>query len=420
VPRERDVVRSDDQGRFQIAQEVPGEDDVQGRCASADTGNDRTRRVREQLSDHDGEQADGDENGEAEQVVRGTGVNYDTGFTPGGHDSRPVFDADIVAAEMAVIARELRCPAVRITGGRPERLSVAAEAASAEGLEVWFSPFPCEQDAAGLLEVFADCADRAEHLRRAGGRVVLVTGCEVTLFNRGFLPGRDSYDRIRRLSQRRPGMVASVARLPRRLRAFLAEAADVTRRRFGGPLTYAAGTWEPVDWSAFDIVSVDAYRDAGNAARFQTDLGQRRVEGKPLAVTEFGCCAYAGAGARGGMGWTIADYEGDIPRLTGDYERDEQEQVSYLRELRQVFAAEDVDLAFWFTFAGYSHPTSPDPQLDVDMASYGLVTMLPEGPGSGYRGLGWRPRLVFAAMAEAGPSNPRRSGPSSPPPRPTA
>jgi hypothetical protein len=25
--------------------------------------------------------------------------------------------------------------------------------------------------------------------------------------------------------------------------------------------------------------------------------------------------------------------------------------------------------------------------------------MLAEGPGSGYQGLGWRPRLAFAAMA---------------------
>jgi hypothetical protein len=29
--------------------------------------------------------------------------------------------------------------------------------------------------------LFADCADRAEHLRRGGADVVLVTGCELTL-----------------------------------------------------------------------------------------------------------------------------------------------------------------------------------------------------------------------------------------------
>ena len=39
-----------------------------------------------------------------------------------------------------------------------------------------------------------------------------------------------------------------------------------------------------------------------------------------------------------------------------------------------------MDLAFWFTFAGYDQPTSADPRQDADLASYGLVTMLAE-PG---------------------------------------
>ena len=28
--------------------------------------------------------------------------------------------------------------------------------------------------------------------------------------------------------------------------------------------------------------------------------------------------------------------------------------------------------------------------------------MLPGGPGTGYHGLGWEPRLVFGALAQAG------------------
>jgi len=54
--------------------------------------------------------------------------------------------------------------------------------------------------------------------------------------------------------------------------AFLAGAAEAVRSQFGGPLTYAAGTWEPVDWSRIDIVSVDAYRDARNAGRAPGEL----------------------------------------------------------------------------------------------------------------------------------------------------
>jgi hypothetical protein len=166
------------------------------------------------------------------------------------------------------------------------------------------------------------------------------------------------------------------------------------------PLTYASGTWEPVDWSRFDIVSVDAYRDARNARSFRADLRKRLTHGKPVVATEFGCCAYAGAADRGGLGWDIADYdEAGVATLRGEYERDESEQVRYLREVNQIFVEEVLDLAFWFTFAGYQYPVSSDPRRDADLASYGLVSLLREGPGRGYQGLGWRPRLAFETVA---------------------
>jgi len=333
--------------------------------------------------------------------MRGKGINYDTGFLPGEHDSRPDFDPAVVAAEMRIIARELGCTAVRVSGSRPERISVAAQAAAAEGLEVWFAPFPPELTTAELIGLFRDCADRAEQVRREGARVVLVMGCEVTLFNPGFLPGTYFYDRMRRLGTPSPRLYASFALMPRRLNAFLAEAAGAVRGRFGGPLTYAAGTWEPVDWSRFDIVSVDAYRDANNAASFRADLRKQFRHGKPVAATEYGCCPYAGAADKGGLGWDIVDYDEDGGgTLRGEYQRDESEQVRYLQELNQVFTEEGLDLAFWFTFAGYHQPASTDPRRDVDLASYGLVSMLPEGPARGYQDLGWRPRLAFEAMAK--------------------
>jgi hypothetical protein len=59
-----------------------------------------------------------------------------------------------------------------------------------------------------------------------------------------------------------------------------------------------------------------------------------------------------------------------------------------------VFTEEGLDLAFWFTFAGYRNTVSADPRHDLDLASYGLVSMLSEGPGRGYQGLGRRPRLA--------------------------
>jgi len=333
--------------------------------------------------------------------MRGKGINYDTGFYPGGQNSREHFDAGVVRREMRVIARELHCTAVRISGGDPGRLSTAGELAAAEGLEVWFAPFPCELTTDQLAPLFAECADRAEHLRRGGANVVLVTGCELTLFAAGFLPGGALYERIEGLKSGGEQLYAAFAALPGKLNGFLAATAEAARSRFAGPLTYASGIWEPVDWSPFDIAAVDAYRDAGNAGTFRSELRKHLRHGKPLAVTEFGCCGYAGAGDRGGLGWAIIDFSGDPARLDGDYVRDESEQVRYLEELNAIFAEEGVDLAFWFTFAGYRLVTDPRPRRDLDMASYGVVKMLPDGPGAGYDGLGWEPKLAFGALAKA-------------------
>ena len=348
--------------------------------------------------------------------MRGKGINYDTGFSPAGRSSRENFDADVVRGEMRVIARELHCTAVRISGAEPARLSTAAELAAAEGLEVWFAPFPCELAADQLAPLFTECADRAEHLRRTGANVVLVAGCELTLFGAGFLPGGTVYERIQGLQAGGQQLYAAFGALPGKLNAFLAATAEAARSRFAGPLTYASGIWEPVDWAPFDIVATDAYRDASNAATFRSELRKQLQHGKPLAVTEFGCCGYAGARDRGGMGWAIIDASSDPPCLDGDYVRDEAEQVRYLEEVNAIFADEGVDLAFWFTFAGYPLVHDADPRRDLDMASYGVVKMLPNGPGTdgtninspdtggpgaGYHGLGWEPKLAFAALAGA-------------------
>jgi len=331
--------------------------------------------------------------------MRGKGINYDTGFSPAGENSRPDFDADVVGQEMQIIAEDLRCTAVRITGGEPERLSVAAEHAAAAGLEVWFSPFPCELTIEQLRPFLSECAERAEQVRSSGAPVVFVTGCELTLFSAGFLPGASTFERIANLQSGSPELYAAFGKLPGKLNGFLAEAARDARRRFGGPISYASGMWEPVNWAAFDIAATDAYRDAGNAGRFRDELRARRAAGKPLVVTEFGCCAYTGAADRGGMGWAILDESSDPPRLNGEYTRDEAEQVRYLAEMWPVFEAEQVDLAFWFTFAGYQLTHEAAPQSDLDMASYGVVKMLVGGPGSGYQGLGWEPKLAFETLA---------------------
>ena len=108
--------------------------------------------------------------------MRGNGINYDTGFFPGGKTSRPRFDASAVRRELGIIAKDLHCDAVRITGGDLNRLKVASEHAASAGLTVWLSPFPTEMTRDELLPYFGRSAEIAETLRGNGVSVVLVAG----------------------------------------------------------------------------------------------------------------------------------------------------------------------------------------------------------------------------------------------------
>ena len=85
-----------------------------------------------------------------------------------------------------------------------------------------------------------------------------------------------------------------------------------------------------------------------------------------------------------------------------DAYRSEQEQVTYLRELLEIFEQEGVDTVFWFTFATYLATHRADqPRFDLDMGAYGVVKMLPEGADSARPGFTWEPKEVFHALADA-------------------
>ncbi|WP_404870763.1 hypothetical protein ACI1MP_04160 [Kitasatospora griseola] len=307
--------------------------------------------------------------------MRTLGITYDTGTFTGERLTRRRFDPARVRHDLTVVARELHCDAVRITGGDPERLDLAARFAADAGLDVWYSPFPADLPPAQLLPLFADCARRAETLRRSGARVVFVAGCELSVFAQGFLPGATHLDRLHAMTTADLDWWLALGPVPERLNAFLAEAATTVRQEFAGPVGYASGPWEPVDWTPFDLVGVDAYRSAQNADEYREHLRAARAHGKPVAVTEFGTCAYRGAADLGGMAWQVPP--GAVP--------DEGEQARHLDDLLDVFAQEGIDSAFWFTFAAYD---KPGPR---DLGSYGVVRTLDDER--------WEPKRVFDTMA---------------------
>lgn len=336
--------------------------------------------------------------------MRGNGISYDAGFIHAGVSSREPFDPDVVRREMRIIREDLHCTAVRIVGGDPDRLEIAASHAAEAGLEVWFSPFTCDLTADEMLDLLADCAERAERLRRRGAEVVFVTGGELSLMNKGFLPGDTLDDRIKLLAE--PHRLREVmAEVPARINDFLGKAVAVVRERFGGKITYASIPFEKVDWRPFDFISVDNYRSVEIADRYRDGIRALVAQGKPVAITEFGCATYRGAGDRGGRGGEIIVWDKDTIkpiRLDGEYTRDEAEQATYLRELLDIFNAEGVDSAFAYTFAAYQlpHRSDSDPREDWDMASYGVVKVLEDRFGDTYPDMPWEPKEAFTALAD--------------------
>lgn len=328
--------------------------------------------------------------------MRGKGISYDTGFVRNGVNAWPDFDPAAVERDLRVIRDELHCTAVRVIGGDPERLELVASRAAELGLEVWFSPYPLEVTTDHLLELFADCAERAERIRRRGAEVVFVAGAEHCLMNPGFVPGDSTDERLRVLLDR--GRLAGlIPEVSARVNEFLRDAVNVIRERFGGKLTYAAVPLERVDWTLFDFVSVDLYRSAEIADRFVDGVRDLVAQGKPVAITEFGCATYRGAGDRGAQGLEIVEYHPDTGqpvRLDGVYERDEPGQAAYLRELLAVFDAEGVDSTFVFAFAlhGFPHRPDGDPRDDLDLASYSIVKLAEDGS--------WQPKAALAALAD--------------------
>ena len=331
-------------------------------------------------------------------------MTYDTGFVRDGTISRESFEPEVIRRELTIIRDDLHCNAVQIIGGDPGRLELATRYAAGLGLEVWFSPYPLELGADEILGLFADCAERAERLRKDGAEVVFVAGVELTIMNRGFMPGSTVDERLGLLlgqPDRRPERLAEVNA---RFGDFLGDAVAAVRQRFGGKVSYASVPFERVDWALFDIVSVELIRSAEVADQYREGVRTLVAGGKPVAITGFGTATYRGAGDRGGRTMEIVEYDTDTGapvRLDGTYVRDEVGQASYLRELLEIFDAEGVDSAFVFLFAlsNYPHRPDGDPRYDLDLASPGIVKVLENCHGDTYQDMTWEPKVAFTVFA---------------------
>ena len=323
------------------------------------------------------------------------GVCYDVGRVMMGESWRPKFDQALARRELGIIKDDLHCNAVRICGLDIGRLVVGSKAALDAGLEVWFCPEMWDRSQDETLAYLGRAAEAAEGLRALyPGKVALSIGSELTLFMQGFVEGRNVFDRMNA-----PSFWETIRtgkyNVP--LNAFLERARVSTREVFHGPVTYFSLPFESVDWSQFDFMGVDHYRDARIRDIYGKMASGYRVHGKPVLIGEFGCCTYKGAEMLGGNGFMIAfgmmaDYLG--PRLTlpkstqemmriparvdGHYVRDEGLQAREIADQLRVLDAAGVEGAFVQTFVSPTSPHVDDPRFDGDMAGYSLVKSFAE------------------------------------------
>jgi hypothetical protein len=316
------------------------------------------------------------------------GISYTTGAAP----------ADAVRRDLRVIREELHCTTVMLIGTDTGRQMEAARYALEAGLDVYLRPYLPDRRRPELLAHLAAAAAAAEELRaRHPGRVTLLVGSEFSLTSPGMVPGPRLFIRLqvlirwRRLFDRR---------ITRKLNTLLAAALATARQAFHGPVTYAAGYWEKVDWSGFDLIGVSLYRFGPDPAAYEQRLRTLlRDADKPVVITEFGCGAHRGAERRGPGSFLIVNWFAQPPRVKDGHVRDERTQAAYLTELIDLYAATGVHGCFVFTFAMADFPHRADPRYDLDMAGFGVVKVLAEDPSR------WEPKEAFHEVARryAGP-----------------
>ncbi|MEJ8669266.1 abortive phage infection protein [Streptomyces sp. MS1.AVA.1] len=334
---------------------------------------------------------------------RGVVYTVGAGETPG-----TAWSAARMRGDVRVIRDDLHADTIDVTGDGVERLTATAAEAAERGLHVWLQPTLGDVPEREILDGIAECGRFAELLRRQGASVDFSVGCEFWLFVPGIIPGATVLERVDNL---RKGNV-DMARMQRRLARFTAKAADVGRSVFHGRLSYAAAQdeeFEPVDWNLFDVVGIDYYSFFPQPADYVCELRRHLRWGKPLAITEFGTCAYVGAPETAGMGWDIVDYTKEPNEIKGDPVRSERTQAAYLVELLEVFESMGLYAAMAFEFVTADAPHRPDnPRYDLDLASYGITKAIKDRPDDPSSNWHWEPKEAFHAVARR---YGRRAGP---------
>lgn len=316
------------------------------------------------------------------------GINYNAGieYAPSSPRAGKI-DIDSLKKDLAII-KDLGCNAIRMYGSHLDKLKLYSEEALKEGFELWISPRLINGNEKDTVSFVKESARLSEGLRKQYKNVVLMVGNElfmdsIVIFNAPMIFNRaeylQKYIKYTFILKGKPDEKAEkfISESDKALKAFLAKLAKGARKYFHGKITYASMPWEKVDWDMFDIVSSNLYKNQWNSAYYGGELQKLKSYGKPAAITEVGICAYKGASKLGGSSHNIVNY----PERTIKEEiiRDEQEQADYLKELIKLYMKEKLYAAFIFDFKEEWKTYSHEPRKDLDLSSYGIVKVMPDG-----------------------------------------
>lgn len=345
--------------------------------------------------------------------MRLNGVVYDVGraMGPWSPTWRPDYTSALMRRELNIIQTDLHANAVRLAGRDPGRLLEAAEYAISIGLHVLIGPELWNATPQQTLRYVTEAAARTELLfRRFPEDLTFCVGNEFTLFMRGIVPGRNHAQRIRV-----PSLREFVLSEQQTLRTFLAGLSAGVRRVYSGPITYCALPFERADWSHFDLVSVNYYRQSRQgltAEQYLAKITEFQAAGKPVLITELGFASCQDADNPEYLGsfnaTPLSLLGAHLPgirrfvrmRVRTERQRDEPAQARLLTDQLQLLDQAGVDGAFVMCFSFPLAPYSPDARYDIDATSLSLVRALPRNQhGTIYPDMASEPKQAFHAVA---------------------
>jgi len=234
----------------------------------------------------------------------------------------------------------------------------------------------------------------AEGLRKKYKRVVFIVGNELLIDSRVIFDAPRVSQRVEFLksySNLKFGIKNEIPQLKKiysPMRKFLKKTENSIKefvetlrveasKNFKGKITYASLQLEEINWNNFDIIGVNLYKHQWNASAYFNEIKRFKSFGKPVAITEFGTCAYKGASKLGGAAYAVVDYK--TSTIKKGIIRDENEQAEYLAALIKLYSKENIFATFIFDFKEEWKIHSKNPKNDLDLSSFGIVKVSENG-----------------------------------------